>query len=95
MPTHIYKWSSSVAVLCLFSKNIDIFVLILLFLIACIKEFVTDLSHKRSDSLIEGIGQRLHGVDWHQAMVSCGKHGAFPHVVLPCVPHHQQVILFK
>lgn len=50
---------------------------------------------EHSDSLIEGVRQRLHGVEWNQAVVSSGEHGALPHVVLPCVPHHQQVILFE
>ena len=69
-------------------------VLILLFLTACINEFVTVVCHMRSDSLIEGVGQRLCGVDWHLAMLSCGKHGALPHV-LSRVLHHKQVILFE
>lgn len=48
-----------------------------------------------SGSLIEGVRQRLHGVDRHLAVVSRGQHGALPRVVLPCVPHHQQVILLE
>lgn len=49
----------------------------------------------RCDSLIEGVRQRLHGVDRHQAVVSWGEHGAFPRVPRPRVLHHQQVVLFE
>lgn len=45
--------------------------------------------------LVEGVGQWLHGVDWHLAVVPRGEHSALPNVVLPRIPHYQQVILFK
>lgn len=48
-----------------------------------------------SNLLIERVGQGLHGSDGHHAMVSCGEQGALPHVVLPRVPHHQEVILLE
>lgn len=47
------------------------------------------------DSLIEGVRQRLHRSDGHQAVVSCGQHDTLPHVVLPRVSNHQQVVLFE
>lgn len=81
----MYK-CTTVALFCLLSQKTHN-VLILLFLTACVNKFVTEVSHTRSDSLIERVGQWLHGIDWHLAMLSCGKHGTFPHV-LPCVLHH-------
>lgn len=47
------------------------------------------------DSLIEGVRQRLHGVDWHLAVVSCGELSSLPHVALPGVPYGHQVVLLE